>query len=131
MAWNNQAEILISAAHKSVPGLLVMGETHVEYFLYINQLKEVYCLKRTKNKNKTNKSPAFGPMNILPKQYGSDVDRWDTKTDRLALEGEGQSLPQTVGDKIFFVAWAISKCLSTTPHPTKGKGVVYFLYINL
>ena len=70
-------------------------------------------------------------MNILPKQYGSDVDRQDTKTDRLALVGEGQSLPQTVGDKNFFVAWAISKCLSTTPHPTKGKGVVYFLYINL
>ena len=29
----------------------------------------------------------------------------------------------------FFVGWAISRCLSTAPHPIWGQGVVYFLYI--
>ena len=33
--------------------------------------------------------------------------------------------------EIFFFGWAISRCLSTTPHPIGGQGVVYFLYITL
>ena len=33
---------------------------------------------------------------------------------------------------LFFVGWAISRCLSTTPHPTIGQGgsILCFLYIN-
>ena len=45
------------------------------------------------------------------------------------LSGEVVGIISKIGS--FFVGWAISRCLSITPHPMGVQGVVYFLYINL
>ena len=101
----------VSSEQQNVNVFLKMGHSR-HLFLYFDLFNSWHCLCSLK---------------IFADDWIRTSDLWVRKQPLCQLSHN--NCPREC--KCFFVGWAISRCLSTTPHPIGGQGVVYFLYINL